>query len=303
MNPIYLYYPREIVYPGITGWVEAAIASFTEDTPGWSVRQGTYDGQNNFAATALFVRAKNKAGPIILLHPVQAKPLRILREKLGNNVVILDRTVAGPEDIWAAISDAVALTEQGEPMLPRRLVIAVLIVRKLLRQDKWGGTHNYLWARDLPKGGFPAIMTDSVLSVANDLRHHGVLTAKSKNGSNKYALNSDAPEGVHAAAEANFSFNNDLDGILRRDRDLVPATLLEEPFEVEKYALTSTQGVAIECQTVAEAIAHADLDQAAGARKVTVHFNVNRKLWERFNEKAEALAYLRSFLPEDGGQA
>ena len=94
-------------------------------------------------------------------------------------------------DIWQACEEARLAYLDGQPRIPRRELVAYLIVRKLRQLDKWGGAASYksfLWEDDLPNGGFPeeAGGARSVKDVADALCNAGVLVRKNSEGSWKY---------------------------------------------------------------------------------------------------------------------
>ena len=83
--------------------------------------------------------------------------------------------------------------EDGEPRIPLREVLAILIIKKLVANDCWGGIAKnkcFMWAHLLPKGGFPKDLADNreILNVAHMLVTYDILSMKKSQGKTKYAL-------------------------------------------------------------------------------------------------------------------
>ncbi len=115
------------------------------------------------------------------------------RDILRREVSVYTIEPTCPGDIRAVCEEARVAYEDGQPRIPSRELIAYLILAKLARQDKWGGTalnKNFLWAFLLPKGGFPkGIASDrDVHEVADALYNTGLLVRKMSEGQTKYAL-------------------------------------------------------------------------------------------------------------------
>lgn len=86
-----------------------------------------------------------------------------------------------------------------EPPLGFR--IAKKIVRKLKRQNRWGGPHSFLWWDRLPDGGFDGAQERPfVHDTAEVLVKYGMLVTKTKKGDTKVALNGDRRSDVERIA-------------------------------------------------------------------------------------------------------
>ncbi len=294
MKPVYLLYPLDRQFPGILAWIDEAVSVFEESNPQFSAFRIEYDTANNFAAMKLASRIITSVGPIVIVHPVQAKPVRILRQRSGTRSEILEVPASCSEDVWAALEKSVQLVRDGFPQIAFKMAAAVLVVRKLIAQEKWGGKKGYLWGSDLPRGGIPASLVDSVMTVADELKNGGVLITKISNGSLKYALNSARTDWVHQSANGDFSFDPRLRKILDKDTSrMVSSVLLEEDFHIQKIGI-STSGSNFESDRI-EAV----LDFAEKAHekhyRICVYFNKDRKLVEPRLNKSDMMEFLGGF--------
>lgn len=87
-----------------------------------------------------------------------------------------------------------------EPPVGHR--VAVKIIQKLMRMNRWGGAHSFLWWTDLPAGGFDAAEEQPfVHDVAEILIREGLLVTKRKQGKRKVALNGDRRGEIHSIAD------------------------------------------------------------------------------------------------------
>ena len=79
----------------------------------------------------------------------------------------------------------------GEPMLPQKLVVALLLIAKLEKHQMWGGGNKgYMWASDLAKGrGLDERFAGRVSDVILDLGLQDFLIRKISQRRPKYGLN------------------------------------------------------------------------------------------------------------------
>ena len=135
----------------------------------------------------------------------------------------------------SAIDDAKQYFQSGEPHLPRRLVAAALIVRKLYRGEYWGGQNmkNFLHVGDLANGrGVDDTFKDIAADVANTLRLKGLLVAKYGDGKSgrkrqKYALNSLRRSDVIQFANELTCSDESVRNSFARDKTLLSARFLD----------------------------------------------------------------------------
>jgi hypothetical protein len=190
---------------------------------------------------------------------VQRKALEDLRHRLRTRAVVMVKSVADSTDLWEALDEAKRRFDSGEPFLPRKFVVAVLIIRKLRKGNYWAGKQKgYLWREDLAKGrGLDERYADIADVVANDLLQHEILIPKTSQGTKKYALNPARKPEVHAIANDGIFWNKKLEKILMKDTDEVSAYLLNEPRTALGFVIAGEESNNFECITVADALTHA----------------------------------------------
>lgn len=297
---VYLLHPTSVYLPEINAWVHE-VESLLRDDPSWAewdLLAYPYNNQNSFDIQPMFVRVLNKPGPVILLENVQAKALGDLREKLRTHVVVILRTVTDSTDLWDVVAEARRRHEKGEPILPRKLVVAVLIVRKLRKLSRWAGNaKGYLWHFDLAKGrGVDERFADVVHEVTNDLLLHEVLVNKTSQGQQKYALNPNRKPEVHAIADNGTFLNKKLERILMRDPREESASYLYEAKTVQNFTILSGNVQLHQCLAVSEAISHAKGCQDGAKYEAKVEFQNGHVLHELFEERRILIQFLEAFL-------
>ncbi len=192
---LHLYHPPETVAGYLLDWMADVEQALRSDA-NWDNCQRSrtvYDVQAGFDVPTEVDRVRRNPGPVIFIQKVQRRRLERFRDILQREVSVYVIAPTCPTDILDACEEARRGYEDGEPRISLRELIAYLILAKLARQDKWGGTSrnkNFLWGSDLPKGGFPKNVVDDrdVLQVADALCNAGVLTRKRSQGKMKYAL-------------------------------------------------------------------------------------------------------------------
>jgi hypothetical protein len=205
--------------------------------------------------------------------------------------------VGDSTDLWKAVEEARARHEAGEPLLARKFVLAVLLVRKLRNGHYWrGNAKGYLWYSDLAKGrGVDERFADIVQEVANDLFIHEILVKKISQGKSKYALNPDRKEEVHAIADTGTFHNKRLKHVLERDQRKESASYLYLPNAAQGFTLRAGE-VTRRCTTAKEIIAFANGCADALSYVARVHYENERALVESFQEKRILLQFFEGFL-------
>jgi hypothetical protein len=202
----YLLHPLPQYLPHAAEWANE-VKGILGDDPAWSdwdFYVAPYDERNNFHVQPLFVRVLNKRGPVVLVENVQRKPLEELRRRLRTRAIVMTEVVSDSTNLLEVAIEAKRRFDSGEPFLPRKLIVAVLIVRKLRKGNYWAGKEKgYLWYDDLTKGrGVDERYADIAHEVANDLLQHEILIFKLSQGKRKYALNPKRKPEVHAFFES-----------------------------------------------------------------------------------------------------
>lgn len=228
--PIYLGYPNSRLNPVMPEWLQevSAILNGSLDWEGWALKCLEYDMSCSLQINDVFSIVNENIGPVVLIRPVQEKVFTALRQKLYGRAVVLVETANDAAELLNKIENGRVLHLDGEPMLPRKLVIALLLVAKLERHQMWGGKNKgYMWARDLAKGrGVDEKFRDQLPSVINDLSSHNLLIKKLSNGKNKFALNPETRNEIYNTLRS-CVFRNDLHAIFMRDKRVESARNLD----------------------------------------------------------------------------
>ena len=194
MPHLHILHPPEHRLPGVTSWL-GELQQLLLGEPAWNrcvFHQHEYDDQAAFNVPTVFGIINQALGPVILLQKVQARVREQLEKMLQRNVKFYLVNAGCPEDVWEICEIARQEYEGGEPTVPLREAIAFLIMKKLKKKGRWGGTNNknFLTCGDLPSGGFPKdiITPRDVIDVANALVLRNLLQTKVGGGETKYAL-------------------------------------------------------------------------------------------------------------------
>lgn len=233
MQRLYLLHPLDLFLPGISESITEIAKLFAADESwsGWTLTPIHYDEQNNFSARDVNARVVSDLGPVVILEPVQTPAKERLRTLLRSRSVVVVSQSIDPTDIWQDLELAKQRFDTGEPFLPRKFVVAILILRKLIKGDYWGGgakNKAYAYADELAKGrGVDDQYADVASEVANVLRLNDLLKSKPGNNRTKYALNSDRRAEILAAAEHCDFQDERLRNVLMRDTREVSARELD----------------------------------------------------------------------------
>lgn len=192
---LYLLHPPESIAAHIIEWLAEVQKALQADAnwDGCLWQRTSYNEQAGFDVGTAVDQVRRSPGPVIFIQKVQAGLLARFRGAVQREVAVYSISPNCSMDLRLACEEARQGYEDGEPRIPLFELIAYLIISKLAKKDKWGGTalnKNFLWAEDLPKGGFPkGICTNrEVLQVADSLFNAGLLTRKKSQGQLKYAL-------------------------------------------------------------------------------------------------------------------
>lgn len=218
--------------PGMAACVNGALANVAcrPEWAGWTHNLRCYDYSNSLVVNDLASAVVQRNGPVLLLNPVQTPVIGLLRQKIGHLVVVQVVDAYDQPTLVDALCRTKGMHESGEPQLPRKLVAAILLVHKLAKEKKWGGTRqkNFMWASDLPKGrGFDESFADLLPSLISDLLAEGLLQSKTSQRKKKYALNPQQMDRVIRALNQH-SFGGRLQRILEKDTDTVSCRYLDD---------------------------------------------------------------------------
>ncbi|MEX2287963.1 MAG: hypothetical protein WD648_12790 [Planctomycetaceae bacterium] len=194
---LHLYLPARSIAAYLLEWL-ADVENALHGDANWDGCQffrEHYNLQAGFDVPTAVGNVRRNPGPVIFVQKVQTRPFNRFRDIVRRDVSVYRIFPSSAEDILAACEQARLAYEDGEPRIPLRELIAYLIIAKLARMDMWGGSalnKNFLWAHDLPHGGFPKDVVDnrSVMEVADHLCNTsvGVLNRKPSENEMKYAL-------------------------------------------------------------------------------------------------------------------
>lgn len=158
---------------------------------GWVLRPRTYDVRASLNARDFCSSVLQNPGPVLLLEPVQRSVIEDVRVRLRGRVPVVVETVGEVVELRAAILRVGESYDQGEPLLPYDVVVALLIMRKLDQERMWAGnSKGYMWADNVRKGrGLDEKYEPRVAHVLNVMIQHGIIEPKTSNSKSKYALN------------------------------------------------------------------------------------------------------------------
>jgi hypothetical protein len=221
--------------PHIKEWVEDACAVvYAEDQfSEWTHKLIVADIHNGFNFLDVYSQVAEVMGPVILLSSLKKGPIAGLMSKLKLGCIVRHyEHINNATDIYSAVVETLTLHESGEPFIPLNLAIALLMLRKLIDGDRWGGDATnkaYMWADDLGRGrGIPENLRGNVLNVANTLALKGLLKTKGSQGKTKYALNPDARKQIHELLNHQKIHDEGLERFLLDARHTVSTRLLDE---------------------------------------------------------------------------
>jgi hypothetical protein len=228
---VYLCHPKERSLPGVQSWAASAIAVATAapEWEGWTVKTVEYDHACALTVTDFCSEVCGRLGPVVLIEPVQGRVFQLLRERLGTRIAIVREAVDGDADILGLLEKAKTHHESGDPPVPRRFAVALLLLRKLDQEHMWcGNAKGYMYAEDIPKGrGLDEQFSDAVPSVLSLLYQAGLLLQKTKRYGSKYGLNPDRREQIYQILRERRFTDAHLAQVLARDGHIESARVLD----------------------------------------------------------------------------
>ncbi|HBO2703604.1 hypothetical protein [Pseudomonas aeruginosa] len=201
MKYLYLGHPPHC-YDDDLGHIAERFAQEVSEDTGWAVRSCPYEGFNQSLNVQQFSSlVLQNPGPILLLRPVQARTVELIRNKLGGRLPIEVREIETSETLRDAVIAAEQRFDAGEPFLSLDLIVGLLLIRKLDKERMWGGNaKGYMWVEDIPNGrGLDEKYAGRVPHVLNVLLQQELLISKKSGSSKKYALNPDMREAIYDA--------------------------------------------------------------------------------------------------------
>lgn len=192
---LHIFHPNERGAPHLSAWlahVQTALRTQAK-WDGCKVRCVAYDNQASFNVASESALVRQHAGPVIFLQKVQSRLYEKFLAIVKREVSVYIVSPGSAEDILCTIEQAAVDHAHGEPSIQLRELVAYLIIAKLARYDKWGGTATnkaFMWIGDIPNGGFPKDVCDTrtIYDVVDHLFNMGLLTRKKSGNEMKYAL-------------------------------------------------------------------------------------------------------------------
>lgn len=156
----------------------------------WQLHVTSYAGDTSVDAADFASRVLQSNGPVLLLGPIQSNSRVQIQNRLLGRVPVLVEAISDLAQLTDAIRNATDAYLAGEPMVPRDLAVALMLMHKLNSSHMWAGNaKSYMWADDLPNGrGFDEHHACRLGLVISILLRGGILTRKTSQGKSKYAL-------------------------------------------------------------------------------------------------------------------
>jgi hypothetical protein len=241
---LYVIHQNSKHHPMLCGWMDEALSVLSADSE-WSgveLKRKEADDHNAFDVRDVFSVVKGLRCSVVVLGQLKSSSIALLHERLAQRYVIVHRReVTDSTDVYDAFRDALARHKNGEPFVPRRLAVALMLVRKLKRGHYWGGDAKakaFLSIDELAKGrGVDEQYRDVAAEVANQMQLKGLFKRKTGDGHAKYALNASRSADLHAFLGTWKAADRGLQQYLYGDIASVPArdlaALLEDVAEGE----------------------------------------------------------------------
>lgn len=234
-GPIYIVHPSELRFPDLSSWKSdiGGVVSADEDWAEYPIAWLSMRDDSTFQVTDVLSRVGSQLGAVFIFEKAAFKLRQEVRERLAGKTVVMVEQPLDSTELWVRLCELREMFASGEPMLPRRLVATVLIVRKLYSHDYWGGANekNFLWGDELAKGrGVDDSYKDIAQDVANYLRLKGLLQVKyggKGTKGQKYALSPSCKGELVALANECQILSADVRQWCWKDRNLVSARELD----------------------------------------------------------------------------
>lgn len=189
-------------------WIDEAWAVVTSDhseCAGWTLHPVIKaDSRCSFNPLDVYSIVARSIGPILFVGGLQSGPIHFLEEKLGDRVVTRQcNAPTSSTDVYETILELLRRHEFGEPEVPCRYAVALMLLRKLDRMHYWGGkAKNFMSVHILAKGnGLDESYATTAHEVAeylsSDKRRLRLLAKKTGDGYPKYGCNPEQREAVY----------------------------------------------------------------------------------------------------------
>lgn len=228
--PIYLGYPNRVQHPMLHEWLPDIRGTIENDASwrDWNLKEYEYDLSCALRINDAVSAIKANSGPSVLLRPVQQRVFEDLRRKLSGRSIVLIGKADNAADILALMEESRDKHLTGEPMLPQKFIVSLLLIAKLEKHQMWGGKNKgYMWASDLAKGrGLDEMFASRVSDVILDLGLQDFLIRKTSNRKPKYGLNPNMRNEIYEALRTR-EFPEEIQSRLMADAQLDSARALD----------------------------------------------------------------------------
>ena len=233
---IFLYHPPFERMPHLPGWF-ADVETLMRDEAYFDsceVERIPLNDQLGFDLSNETRRIMENPMPAIFVGKVQKQLFSFLIARTQRKAMLY--TLISPTDsadVLSAVEEACKEFDGGEPKIFKRELVAYLVVAKLDRGKFWAGTaknKEFLWADDIPNGGFPREVTKGEVKDAVDILHRcGVLEKKA--GKPKYGLGEKGLVQQILDSKSFASVDDRITNWLQRKPARVSAKLLERNYQ------------------------------------------------------------------------
>jgi hypothetical protein len=191
------------------------------DWAGWEIQRHHSDHRHDFDSRHLHELVGAKPGPVLVVGKLKWQAVQALREQLLlKYAVVVCEAPTELDHVLDQAREAMARHGAGDPRVPRRLVVTLRVLRKLVRGGYWGGESKnkaYIWPDEIAKGrGVDEKYRADAKEVANTLINLGWMRRVKKQGSWKWCLNIDFREDIHAFLNTRATTNQTLSAYLHK---------------------------------------------------------------------------------------
>ena len=204
MPLLYVIHQCESNHPMLRGWLDEAWAVVKEspEWEGWELKIKEAEIDNSFKAKDIFSQVKATCAPVLILGRLKSSSIAPLQERLVQRCIVVQLPdISDSTEIYDALVTTLSRHRDGEPHVPERLAVALMLVRKLKRGNYWGGeakAKDYLDVHELAKGrGVDEKYRSVAVEVANQMHLKFLFKKKTGDGNAKYALNSTRSAELH----------------------------------------------------------------------------------------------------------
>ena len=301
MPRLFVYHPRAVGTFDYRPFCEALTLHLTGggEWDGWQLKWWEYDRGSSFSVRDLRSRFGLEPGVVIFVEPVDRNAVAEFRRRTPTAPVLVVGATSHDELFSAAVRGR-QLHERGEPLLPRKVVAASLLVRWLLSNNYWGsgqGSHSMAYP-NLLAGALPQRLRDMTFQVANDLKQADLLVTKEKGKILKWGLNAkkDVRHAILALARTGEVVISHLRQVMERDSRQESAHLLLEAEKVNHVKVRAAGQAWAKCATAKAAAATLNADPAVGPYYCEVVFDGDLSLVEEAVEKRHLCEFLNLYM-------